>query len=586
MAEISRDLINTIIAEAGGEGEEGIIAATWAIAQRAAARGQTMDQVIRSGFDGYTNPGPGAVRSQQDPALRRKVQSIIQGVQGGTIPNPVPRADHFLSGDVMPSWAKQMDHVATINGHRFYASGQVPENAVGIPLPPGQIPNTVATALDVAPPRRVDPVMPTPLPPMLAAQRNLQPVTQDTSSLYAGISPPTPPRPPITDKDLFSDRGIADTVERSQAGQNRDLGAALGTYAKGKRAPSPMSYAAADRGPRSVASVPLPRPRPENLFGMNGDPGTPARGTFVPLTPPTPRKLPPLPPSARDTAPRMSTAQVRANNGQQGNRPNLFGMNGDPGTPAQGTQVAFTPSGLGLPPATRSVPSVPVPVVPALPTGPALSRDSVAESRFGNETVQRLGAAAFAKPSLPMPALPPIPNAIPGPARVPQTADRLPAGTWEVPQATLAATGVVPPAVPGLGVASAMSVVPGFPPMPRNRPLRAGVNVTMPTPMGQRPPLPLLRSGGLGSLFAMPTPVSQRPNPSALRIQVNGAGSYSGGALGGSSEAPGSFAGTHTGRSYNPGQRYSMGGDVYVANANGSFTNERTGQTLVGSSQR
>lgn len=57
MAEISRDLINTIIAEAGGEGDEGIIAATWAIAQRAAARGQTMDQVIRSGFDGYTNPG-------------------------------------------------------------------------------------------------------------------------------------------------------------------------------------------------------------------------------------------------------------------------------------------------------------------------------------------------------------------------------------------------------------------------------------------------------------------------------------------------------------------------------------------------
>ncbi|MCP8883019.1 cell wall hydrolase [Devosia sp. XJ19-1] len=578
MAEISRDLINTIIAEAGGEGDEGIIAATWAIAQRAAARGQTMDQVIRSGFDGFTNPGSGAVKSQQDPALRRKVENIIQGVRGGTIPNPVPRADHFLSGDVMPSWARQMDHVATINGHRFYASGQVPENAIGVPLPPGQIPNTVATALDVVPPRRVDPVTPTPLPPMLAAQRHLAPVTQDTASLYAGIYPPAPPRAPVTDKDLIFDRGIADTIERSLAGQDQNLAAILERrIAEAGQKPAmstaSITYAGQERGPATAPRL---------------------RATAQP------QRLPELPPS-QIASPRMvSTSMQRAVNAvdprlqqaleQRAQQASMVDTSmqhvasaADPAL--QRALEARNAPGVGLPPSTRSVASVPMPVSTPRPTGPALSRDSVAQSRLGNETVQRLGSTAFAKPSLPMPRLPAIPNVIPGPARVPQVADRLPAGTWEIPQTTLAATGVVPPAVPDVGVASAMSVVPGFPPLPRNRPLRSGVNVQMPTPMGQRPTFPMPKSGGLGSLFAMPTPVSQRPNPNALRIQVDGAGSYSAGSSGGSSGAPISFAGTHTGRSYSPGQRYSMGGDVYVANANGSFTNERTGRTLVGSSR-
>lgn len=66
--------------------------------------------------------------------------------------------------------------------------------------------------------------------------------------------------------------------------------------------------------------------------------------------------------------------------------------------------------------------------------------------------------------------------------------------------------------------------------------------------------------------------------------------SNSGGSSGGSSdpyEPPRvSFSGVSTGRTYTEGQKYSMGGDTYVANANGSFTNTRTGKTLVGSSQQ
>ena len=166
---VTKAVIDTLIAEAGGEGEVGLIAAAWAVQQRAAARGQTIDQVVRSGFDGYTNPGSGAVKAQQNPALRAKVEQIMRGVQDGSIPNPVPGADHFLSGDVMPGWAKSMRLVATIGGHRFYASGKVPEEAQG---------GSVLTELDVTPPR----VAPRPadLTPAVTAARNR--VTPQTPS--------------------------------------------------------------------------------------------------------------------------------------------------------------------------------------------------------------------------------------------------------------------------------------------------------------------------------------------------------------------------------------------------------------------
>ncbi|AVF02918.1 MULTISPECIES: hypothetical protein [Devosia] len=102
-------------------------------------------------------------------------------------------------------------------------------------------------------------------------------------------------------------------------------------------------------------------------------------------------------------------------------------------------------------------------------------------------------------------------------------------------------------------------------------------------------PMPRERPAGsiLSRLFTMPTPASQRP-PSIdpLRVAVNGANSYrapvqaassGGGSGGGSSSAP-SFSGTSSGRSYTPGQQYQMGNDTYTANADGGFTNDRTGR--------
>lgn len=44
------------------------------------------------------------------------------------------------------------------------------------------------------------------------------------------------------------------------------------------------------------------------------------------------------------------------------------------------------------------------------------------------------------------------------------------------------------------------------------------------------------------------------------------------------------FSGVNTGRDYEVGQTYRMGGDTYVAQADGSFTNQQTGRSFAGSS--
>jgi len=272
----SKDLIDTLIAESGGEGDAGLIAAAWAIQQRAAARGQTPDQVIKSGFDGYTNPGSGAKRAQQDPSLRAKVERIVNGVQAGTIPNPVPGADHFLSGDVMPSWARNMKPVATIGGHRFYASGDVPQSAYGPLIPPGELPE-VATLTDVVGPR-VAP-MPATMTPDLRQMRNpLQSVDAQRAQVTPSPNVPLPQRRP----------SAPDIVTTSMAALNAPRGNVNATRAVDMLASTQNPVTprlTADGG--NIYSYHIPDMTPTTVTGGLGS-----------LTPsPARARLPELPPS-------------------------------------------------------------------------------------------------------------------------------------------------------------------------------------------------------------------------------------------------------------------------------------------------
>lgn len=125
-------------------------------------------------------------------------------------------------------------------------------------------------------------------------------------------------------------------------------------------------------------------------------------------------------------------------------------------------------------------------------------------------------------------------SGFPGPSAPPKTQERL-------------AANVYPAAPMGGSVATALAVTPratGFP-----------------TPVQQRPV----------AVFGFPTANTFRPTgmmTQPLRVTVNG-GNY---------VQPQTFQGSNTGRTYTAGQRLALGNDVVRANADGSFTNERTGR--------
>lgn len=121
------DIINTILAEAGGEGQAGITAVAWVIKNRSRLRGITMEQVVRESgqFEGYSNPGPAAVRLQGDAAARAQVEQILQQIDAGEIADPTGGADFFDTGS--GGAIRGIDGAvqsATVGGHTFYTSGQ------------------------------------------------------------------------------------------------------------------------------------------------------------------------------------------------------------------------------------------------------------------------------------------------------------------------------------------------------------------------------------------------------------------------------------------------------------------------------
>lgn len=174
-------------------------------------------------------------------------------------------------------------------------------------------------------------------------------------------------------------------------------------------------------------------------------------------------------------------------------------------------------------PATRTVQSVPV-------------RGNVPQGFAGQERGPAWGGAPASIPDRLMPS-----SALP------------PANFGGIPQSQVERIGVLSPATPAPAVRTAMATTP---PMPRARPQQA--------PMAAR------------NLIARALAPSLAPSP--LSITVSGANRVA------QALAPQSFSGTSTGNRYTPGQQYVMGGQVFTANPGGTFTNDRTGSELRGSS--
>ncbi|MBO3760354.1 PLxRFG domain-containing protein [Ciceribacter sp. L1K22] len=123
------DLINTIIAEAAGEGEAGMAGVAAVILNRSQRRGKSPGEIVRepNQFSGYAKPGPGALKAMQDPAMRDTAGQILDAVLAGQIPDPTGGADHFKTSAVSPGWADQMTKTTSIGAHEFYDSGRRPK---------------------------------------------------------------------------------------------------------------------------------------------------------------------------------------------------------------------------------------------------------------------------------------------------------------------------------------------------------------------------------------------------------------------------------------------------------------------------
>lgn len=531
LSDYQRDvLIRTALGEARGEGVEGMADVLQVIFNRANSGQFPSDPAAVALQDkqfSTWNKGEGGNNPQQfrpsDP-IYKSAERALDAVLGGR-PDPTGGALFYHTPAVNPSWARAVNKHGTIerNGHIFYANR---------PTPPREIPNVVASQTDTRRPQNIqgNDERPTSAISNAFPTRNATPrLSQELDGVYAY----TPP-------DAQSAHIIGGAGSLTPDFFNRN--------------------------------VPLPQPRPSRAVA-----GYP---TPLPNFAPGPeRRLPEIAPP-NGASPRMvSTSIDRANAARDPElqaalerriaAPSVIDQSmqrvASATNPALQRALEDRNSNIGKPPTTRVVQSVPVPSnIPRAPANP-LSRDSVLQSQRGQYAALAWPNIQVASMPAPMPATA-TPNAIPGPAPVIKTADALPSMPRVVPQVATALD-VVPPAVPR------STIAPGMPPAPIPRPLRTGVNVTMPTAMGQRPTLPMPRA-----VLGFPTALAQRPSQTrapapTLRVTVNGAGSYQPNGSSGGFSAPQTIRGSSTGREYNVGQLYQAGGYRFEAKPDGTFKN-------------
>lgn len=125
------DTLNTLIAEAYGEGEEGMTAVAHVMNNRALKRGQSLGDVVRAKdqFTGYGAPGRAAVAAQQDPQIRAQAEKVLLSVLTGQAADTTGGADHYHANSVNPDWAQKMPKTVQIGEHAFYQDGGKPAPA-------------------------------------------------------------------------------------------------------------------------------------------------------------------------------------------------------------------------------------------------------------------------------------------------------------------------------------------------------------------------------------------------------------------------------------------------------------------------
>lgn len=213
-----QDVINTILGEAGNS-QQGMTAVAHVIANRAAQRGLTPAQVVAQPhqFEAYSNPSPGGVANQQNPALRAQAQAIWNAVQSGQSPDPTAGGTQYYGNYAAPpDWARgavSTGQTAGIGGNVFLLGSGT--------MPPMNIPTVGSQYADTS--------APTPMAPRSDAAQ--QSITNPDGSVnwgafYQGLTPATPLATGPSASPVNGDFSAL-----AMQGQNPDLAAALAARA-------------------------------------------------------------------------------------------------------------------------------------------------------------------------------------------------------------------------------------------------------------------------------------------------------------------------------------------------------------------
>lgn len=361
-----QDIINTLIAEGVGEGEEGMRRIAETILTRGKQRGLTPAEVVRerAQYTGYSAPGPAAVRAQQDPSAISAAQAAWQLAQGPD--DPTGGANHYWNPNIVnPSWAGSMQSLGQFGNHAFATDRPVQSVARALAPQPQAITPTGAAVRQMTSPSGGNTALQTALDKYVTRERNR-------------VTP-------------------ADAFERTTA-RNKPQTSAVNQAAR--RAVLSMggnqTMAGQDRGP--------------SRSQFSGDPGTPAQGTVLASIPTTPQ------PSL--TQPGAINASVNALQQNPALAAALAKIR-PAAVPSGGLvgQSAAPPSGWGQPPATRVVPTTTIrpsasdmargrsgiSTVASIPTtqpAPQFSASDMARGRSGGAIPDRLTASPLGMPAL------------------------------------------------------------------------------------------------------------------------------------------------------------------------------------------
>lgn len=520
------DIINTGIAEAYGEGPEGMRRVFETILNRAAIRGITPGEVVRqpNQYTGYFAPGPSAVAAQKDRLAREAAQAAWELAKRPG--DPTNGADHYHADYVSPYWADNMPSTGSFGRHSFYASQPVPAEELAQLLVP--------ESRDVPFPRPRPPSPMDQIAAMFAGSFNGAGNRADTATGLNQYVERTQSAPrSIAANDMVSGTGIADSHQSATHAQPEGLAAMLEAFVRPK---APLTTGARQTYAAQDAAAPKP-----DLSSMNGDDrGEWVDGITIPLRQPS---------SGVGKAP--STRTVQSVPVPEKRTPLTKGVAQsyaaqDAATPSKNAQASQNDGLLGLAMMFDTTPYA------AGSVDNQKGQERLAQSDKIIDRSNTPVAAGMGETRLPVDgtdwtvALPrKRPDSNSTGSRMAVTYQQVANPEYQRLMQQISR-----------GEAQMRGVSTTGRPISRD---------SYKATQASQASIDALRR----ALVSTPKTVQQ-----PLRVQVNGAGSYNAPEI-----SPETFKGTHSGRTYTEGQRYTMGGDTYTANASGGFTNDRTGRT-------